>query len=81
MPMVIYASIRHDGKDWIVKHDAFEVRGKTLDEIDEKVKQVVREKGLMRGGKAQVYMAYDNNAIPQWIRQYSSHYFDRVVEL
>jgi hypothetical protein len=79
--MVIYASIRHDGKNWVVENDHFRVEGSTLDEIDEKVKNAVREKTPEANGqKVQVYMAYDNYAIPQWIRQYSSHYFDRVIE-
>jgi len=79
--MVIYASIRHDGDNWVVENDRFRVIGSTLEEIDEKVREVViKDRPETQGQKVQVYMAYDNYAIPQWIRQYSSHYFDRVIE-
>ncbi len=79
--MLIYASIRHDGRHWVVENDNFRVEGLTLEEMDDKVREVVRKTTPeTRDQKVQVYMAYDNYAIPQWIRQYSSHYFDRVIE-
>jgi len=26
-------------------------------------------------------MYFDNSTIPQWIRQYAQHYFNRIVEI
>lgn len=31
------------------------------------------------GEKVEVFMAFDNSTIPQWIRQYAQHYFNRIL--
>ncbi len=80
--MTIHMSIRHDGRCWIVEKDDIRLSAPTLEELDEKIREfVLSRKDLHRGKKTRVYMAYDNYAIPQWIRQYSSHYFDRIIEV
>jgi len=74
--------IWHDGKDWVVRNSHLTLSSPTLEELDAKIGDLLREKGLVKKGeKAEVLMEFDNYSIPQWIRQYSQHYFDRIVEI
>lgn len=52
----------------------------TLQELDSDMRRFFKEQGLIRAGKkAEVFMAFDSSTIPQWIRQYAHHYFNRVL--
>lgn len=80
--MLMECTIRHDGGNWVVEHGSDFISAPTLEELDRKVERHLREKGLLKKGeKAEVFMAFDNSTIPQWIRQYAQHYFNRVVEV
>lgn len=75
-------TIRHDGTEWIAENGNLRVSGRTLEALDGALRRAMREKGLIaKGEKAEVFMAFDNATIPQWIRQYAQHYFNRIVEL
>ncbi len=75
-------TIWHDGANWVVELGSDLISAATLEELDIKVGRHLRDKGLLKEGeKAEVFMAFDNSTIPQWIRQYSQHYFNRVVEV
>jgi hypothetical protein len=79
--MRIDLTIRHNGKEWIVKSELVELSAPTLEELDEKLKILLREQEIVkRGEKASIFMAFDNATIPEWIRQYSQHYFNRILE-
>lgn len=74
--------IRHDGRCWVVENEHSTISAPTLEELDSRVGKYIREKGLLKKGeKAEVFMAFDNSTIPEWIRQYAQHYFNRVVEI
>ena len=74
--------LTHDGKKWMARNDALVASAPTLDELDREVGRLLREAGLVRQGQtARVFMAFDNSTIPQWIRQYAQHYFNRIVEV
>jgi hypothetical protein len=80
--MEIELYIRHTGKDWLVENDSLRVSAATIDELDHRLKFLLKEKKLLRDGeKARVFMVYDNSTIPQWIRQYAQHYFNRILEI
>ena len=71
-----------DGKNWIVSTDDFTAKGRTLEELDEDLKRVLKESGRFESGsKITVFMGYDFDAIPTWLRQYAYHYFNRLVTL
>ncbi len=72
--------IRHNGRDWVVEGDGLSLSAPTLEELDRKVGTTMREKGLIKEGeKTEVFMAFDNSTIPEWIRQYAQHYFNRIL--
>ena len=74
--------IRYSGKSWIVENELLRSAAPTLDELDINVKNLLIEKKIIKKGeKAKLFMAFDNSTIPQWIRQYAQHYFNRIVEI
>lgn len=74
--------LTHDGKKWQVKNAFLSLSASSLRKLDERLGTVMREMGMIKKGeKARVFMGFDNSTIPQWIRQYSQHYFNRVVEI
>jgi hypothetical protein len=80
--MEIEVSIRYTGKNWLVENESLSVSAPTIDELDHQLKLLLKEKELLKHGeKARVFMVYDNSTIPQWIRQYAQHYFNRILEI
>ncbi len=74
--------IRHDGKNWVVENDILKLFATSLDELDTKVSDEMKKKGMIKKGeKKKVLMLFDNSTIPQWIRQYAQHYFNRIIEI
>ncbi len=74
--------IRHDGRNWIVEGEHLSVGAPTLEELDVAVGDQLRQASLVtKGETARVFMAFDNSTIPQWIRQYAQHYFNRVISV
>jgi hypothetical protein len=79
---VIELIVTHDGKHWIARNDVLYAEAPTLEMLDNELKELVKEKGyLKKGGKLDMFMAFDNSTIPQWIRQYNQHYFNRIVRV
>jgi len=79
--MQIDFTIRHNGKEWTVENERFNTSAPTIDELDINLKTILKNNGLIRKGeKTRVFMAFDNATIPEWIRQYAQHYFNRIVE-
>jgi len=74
--------LHHDGRDWVVEYEGDRLAAATLEDLDRCVGDYVREKGLLRAGASlRVRMLFQNATIPQWIRQYAQHYFNRIVEV
>ena len=79
---MIELTVTHDGKNWIAKNDELCARAITLEALDSEVKRLMKEKGyLEKGKKVDVFMACDKSTIPQWMRQYSHHYFNRIIRM
>ncbi len=72
--------LRHDGRNWVAEGGGLSVAAPTLEELDQRLADRLRSSGRLRPGRRlQVFMAFDNSTIPQWIRQYAQHYFNRIV--
>lgn len=79
---MIEMTIHHDGLDWIAENDSLSAKGRTLEDLDQTVGTLLRDRpDLKQGDKVRVFMAFQNATIPQWIRQYAQHYFNRIVEI
>ncbi|SMC20588.1 hypothetical protein SAMN02746041_00958 [Desulfacinum hydrothermale DSM 13146] len=76
----IQFSLTHNGREWVASNRAITLSAPELEDLDAKVRKTLTEQGLVSSGeKAKVWMAFDMSTIPQWIRQYSQHYFNRVI--
>ncbi|MFC2172333.1 DUF5395 family protein [Acidobacteriota bacterium] len=74
--------LRHDGRDWMAIHEDRTMRAPSLDGLDAKVRTYLKQHGYLHPGeRAKVFMTFDNRDIPQWIRQYSQHYFNRIIKV
>lgn len=73
-------SIIHNGSDWVIENQYLTLSSRTIEGLDIKVRALLRDRGLVQKGEtAKVLMAFDNTTIPQWIRQYAQHYFNRII--
>ncbi len=75
--------LTHDGRDWVSRNDELGIRvtGETLGALDAALMAALAARSDYAGRKVCVVMRFDNASIPTWIRQYASHYFNRLVEL
>ncbi len=79
---MIEVIISHNGQNWLVFHQQFTAEALTLEKLDAEVENKLRQLGMLKKGEKQkVFMAFENSVIPQWIRQYAQHYFNRIIEL
>ncbi len=70
----------HDGKNWIVSNSSIRLAAPSLDRLDRKIEQALKEE-LTEGRHLNVFMRFNNEVIPMWIRPYMNHYFNRILEL
>ncbi len=75
--------LTHDGRDWVSRNDelGIRVKGETLGALDSALMAALATRSDYADRKVCVVMRFDNASIPTWIRQYASHYFNRLVEL
>ena len=74
--------ISHNGKNWTAKNDLLSAEAPTLEKLDMELERQVKQKGcLEKGENVDLFMSFDNSIIPQWMRQYSQHYFNRIIRL
>ena len=72
--------IVHDGNFWVAENESFTARGRTLEELDRELLSAIRQSSRGENSEQlQIRMTFDGSSLPEWIRQYSSHYFNRVV--
>jgi hypothetical protein len=74
--------LTHNGKNWIARNEMLTVSAPTLEELDAKIKASIRKKDLLKKRNTiDVMMYFDNSIIPQWMRQYAQHYFNRIIQI
>ncbi len=78
MQSTIDLVITWSDEEWVAKNDDISASGRTLDELDERIKGQLAKMGHR---KAIVNMFFDSLTIPVWIRQYASHYFNRTLHI
>ena len=74
--------LTHDGLNWIAKCNHITAKADTLEHLDQRIAHLIKEQQLIQSGeKKKIRYLFDNSTIPQWIRQYSNHYFNRIIEV
>ena len=72
----------HDGNEWIVTNDSYHASGDTFEALDTNLITVLRDSGnFQQGSRVNVFMGFDFDTIPTWLRQYHTHYFNRLVSI
>ena len=79
---MIELTINHDGVNWIARSAVLYVEAASLTELDNELRELLKEKGyLNEGEKLDMFMAFDNATLPVWMRQHAQHYFNRIVRV
>jgi hypothetical protein len=74
--------LRHDGELWVCHNDTLTASGESIFLLDQDIQRVVREsKKYPCGTRLHVFMGFDFDTIPTWLRQYHNHYFNRTVKI
>lgn len=76
----IELTLDHDGRRWVLSGDELCVAAKELDQIDRKLEMALQHR-LDSEGRLEVVMRTNNTMIPEWMRPYMNHYFNRHLEL
>jgi len=72
----------HDGKEWIVTNDSYRASGKTFEALDTNLIGALRNSGDYKAGSMlTVFMGFDYDTFPTWLRQYHTHYFNRLLNI
>ncbi len=72
----------HDGGLWVCSNGSIVARGDTIKELDDDIQRALREGGnYAQGSQVRVFMGFDFDTIPTWLRQYHTHYFNRTVTI
>ncbi len=78
----IEVKLTHDGQYWLGHWENLLAKGENLDELDENLVFHLQNSGKFpKGSKIEVFMGFDFDTIPTWLRQYHTHYFNRYVTL
>jgi hypothetical protein len=76
----IEMSLCHDGDLWVCHNEAMQAKGSTLLDLDREIQRALQESGeYLKGSRVRVFMGFDFDTIPTWLRQYHTHYFNRTV--
>ncbi len=80
MPFKMELSLEHNGKKWIAKNQQINIEAEELTDLDIQVKEaVIRQNLYPKESKVTVFMNFNQAVIPEWIRQYANHYFNRKI--
>lgn len=72
----------HEGSLWVAESGDIRASGRTLAELDRELAKLLgRDHPGSSGVSIKVRMTFDNAVLPKWMRQYSNHYFNRVVTI
>lgn len=75
-------SLTHDGRRWVARGAGMEVSAPELGQLDARLAGALHNvAGYPVGTEVVVFMGVDRETLPVWLRQYASHYFNRLVHL
>lgn len=77
----LHMSFIHDGTNWIARDTSLEVAGKSLSELDQKLRQAIEKTYTpLQGSQVAVNLDFDYSTIPYWMTQYHPYYIHRRLE-
>ena len=79
---MIELTVDHNGEQWVAHNEKMRLVAPTIELLDANTASLLKKQGLLEPGKTlKVCMRFDSAGLPQWVRQYAQHYFNRVVEI
>lgn len=73
--------LEHDGRAWLAYCNGIKARANSLPELDNALARSLAAAGKFPAGAVTVHMRFNRGSLPGWLRQYTSHYFNRTVRL
>jgi len=74
--------LSHDGKRWVACNAMLEAQGEDFLQLDAALTEQLRARAeFPAGSRVRVFMGFDFDTLPRWMRQYQSHYFNRYVTI
>ncbi len=73
-------SLIHDGANWQAHCGDIAAHGESLRDLDRNLEKELAQLDVVKGlSEYRVRMTFDNKCMPEFMRQYANHYFNRVV--
>ncbi len=77
----IEMTLGHNGQDWVLSNENLVISANSLDELDRKLEKALHQE-WQNNQPLEVHMMSNNDEmIPEWMKPYMDHYFNRVLEL
>lgn len=73
--------LEHDGRDWLIHGHGVTARGSTLAALDRALASSLGAGNDLPAEPLTVHMRFNQQCLPDWIRQYMPHYFNRTVRI
>jgi hypothetical protein len=74
--MRLEGNITFHDNNWFCRFPDFSVKANDLNSLDNQIIDMIT--ACNNKGEFEIYLHFDMASIPQWYRQYMSHYFNRV---
>ncbi len=75
----IEMQLGHDGSNWILSGEGIRLTATELDELDRELETALQPQWEKEA--LEIFITSNNDMIPEWIRPYMDHYFNRILEL
>ncbi len=80
MPFKVELTLGYEENYWIAKNNQIHLTASELSNLDTAVKKEIKQLQLFpEGSRVEVYMNFNQAYIPEWMRQYANHYFNRKI--
>lgn len=82
MKVDLEMSLSHDGHQWIAHSQGVTATGGNFTELDSCLSHLLTTHSEFASyNQVAVFMGFDYDTLPTWLRQYAYHYFNRYVLL
>ena len=78
---IIY-NLHSKGNLWLAERDGKRITASSMEELDSLISIDIRQEFIdHKGQDLNIRMYFDQSEIPEWMRQYANHYFNRHIRL
>jgi len=75
-------NLHSKGNLWLAERDGKRITATSLEELDSLISVDIRQEFIdHKGQNLNIRMYFDQSEIPEWMRQYANHYFNRHIRL